>query len=180
MDTDSTLLQAAKKMNADALAKIFDRYANALYRYALCLCSDPYLADYIVGNVFAKLVNQFSVGNGPNTNLRSYLFEATYHFIVDEARYSQRRAPLDVVDAFPCQEQLALLLEAENRELFSRTLHVIRNELTDYQRHVVVLRYLEGFSLRETAAILGKSVNIVKAAQNRAIGNLRRALVMSQ
>jgi RNA polymerase sigma-70 factor (ECF subfamily) len=69
--------------------------------------------------------------------------------------------------------------ELERRDLFQRTMQVIQTELTDYQRHVILLRYMEGFSLRETAAILGKSVNIIKAAQNRALGNLRKALVAS-
>jgi RNA polymerase sigma-70 factor (ECF subfamily) len=179
MEADTTLLQAARRMDREALAQIFDLYVRALYRYAINLCNDPLMADYIVGNVFAKLVDQLSCGNGPTTNLRSYLFEATYHLIIDEVRYSYRRAPLDVVDSLAYTDH-SDVLEWENRELFQRTMQVIQTELTDYQRHVIFLRYMEGFSLRETAAILGKSVNIIKAAQNRALGNLRKALVLSQ
>lgn len=179
MEADITLLQAARKMDRDALAQIFDLYVNALYRYAVNLCSDPWLADHIVGDVFAKLLDQLSCGNGPTTNLRSYLFEATYHLIIDEARYSYRRTSLDLADPLISNERPPFL-EVENRELSKQMLQIIQSELTDYQRHVIFLRYMEGFSLRETAAILGKSVNIVKAAQNRAIGNLRKGLVTNQ
>ncbi len=175
MEADTTLLQAARRMDPEALAQIFDLYVHVLFRYAINLCNDPLMADHIVGNVFAKLVDQLSRGNGPTTNLRSYLFEATYHLIIDETRYSWRRAPLDVVDSLTRHDASAAL-EWERRELFQRTLRVIQTELTDYQRHVIFLRYMEGFSLRETAAILGKSVSIVKAAQNRALGNLRKVL----
>lgn len=178
MEANTTLLLAARRMDREALAQIFDLYVHALYKYAVNLCHDPGLADYIVGNVFAKLLEQLSCGNGPTTNLRSYLFEATYHLIIDEARYSYRRTPLDAADFLPYDDH-STSLEMENRDLFGRTLQVIQHELTDYQRHVIFLRYMEGFSLRETAAILGKSVNIVKAAQNRALGNLRKALVIS-
>ncbi len=178
MEADTTLLRAARRMDREALAKIFDLYVQALYKYAINLCHDPWMADYIVGNVFAKLVDQLSCGNGPTTNLRSYLFEATYHSIIDEARYSYRRIPLDSVDLFLYDEH-STSLEAEKRELFNQMLQIIQSELTDYQRHVIFLRYMEGFSLRETAAILGKSVNIVKAAQNRAIGSLRKALFVT-
>lgn len=179
MEVDTTLLQAARRMDSEALTKIFDLYVYALYNYAINLCHDPRLADDIVGNVFAKLVDQFSCGNGPTTNLRSYLFESTYHLIVDEARYSYHRTSLDVVDFLPHDEH-STSWEVENREVFERTLQVIQYELTDYQRHVIFLRYMEGFSLRETATILGKSVNIIKAAQNRALGNLRKVLVAKQ
>lgn len=179
MEADTTLLQAARRMDRDALAQIFDLYVRALYNYAINLCHDRLMADYIVGNVFAKLVDQFCCGNGPTTNLRSYLFESAYHLIVDEVRYSYRRAPLDVVDVLLYADH-STALEAENRELFEQTLQVIQYQLTAYQRHVIFLRYMEGFSLRETATILGKSVNIIKAAQNRALGNLRKVLVSQQ
>jgi RNA polymerase sigma-70 factor (ECF subfamily) len=49
-------------------------------------------------------------------------------------------------------------------------------ELTEEQRNVIVLRYQEEFSLKETAEIIGKNVNAVKALQNRAIKRLRQAL----
>ena len=52
----------------------------------------------------------------------------------------------------------------------------IRNDLTEDQRHVIVLRFLEGFSLRETADIIGKQVYNVKVIQNRGIAKLRKVL----
>ena len=50
------------------------------------------------------------------------------------------------------------------------------NDLNDAQRHVVILRFMEGMSLKETAAITGKKINNVKVIQNRAIAALHKAL----
>src|SRR5512133_1436229 len=97
MKADTNLLDAARKMDAAALIEIFDQYATALYRYAFRLCTDALLADQVVGDVFAKLLDQLSSGNGPRDNLRSYLFTMTYHILVSEVRYSRRRVQLDVV-----------------------------------------------------------------------------------
>jgi RNA polymerase sigma factor (sigma-70 family) len=55
-------------------------------------------------------------------------------------------------------------------------MRAIRNNLTDIQRHVIILRFMEGLSLRETAKIVKKEVNYVKVIQNRAIATLRKAL----
>jgi RNA polymerase sigma-70 factor (ECF subfamily) len=52
----------------------------------------------------------------------------------------------------------------------------MNSELTDDQRHVIILRFLEDFSLKETAQIVGKEVNNVKVIQNRGISKLRKAL----
>jgi RNA polymerase sigma-70 factor (ECF subfamily) len=125
--------------------------------------------------VFGKLLDHLSAGNGPRENLRSYLFEAAYHSIVDEARYARIRLPLEEVEMLP-GDDLPSLNYMENRMLFEPVFQALQYDLTDYQRHVIILRFFEGFSLRETAEILGKSVNVIKAAQHHAITTLRKAL----
>ncbi len=177
MENDIVLLQAARQMKSDALAKIFDLYAPILYKYVLRLCNDPSMADQIVGDVFSKLLDQLSFGEGPCSHLRPYLLETAYHLFIDEIRYSHHRAPLEVADFLRRDEHFEFL-GLENQILFKMILQVIKHDLTEYQQRVIILRYMEGFSLRETAEILGKSVNIVKAAQNRALGNLRKALAV--
>jgi RNA polymerase sigma-70 factor (ECF subfamily) len=175
IEADITLLDAAKSMNQDALIKIFDLYSSALYNYALRLCNDPLEADQVVGDVFVKLLEQLSAGNGPSTNLRSYLYEMTYHLIIDKSRYSRREAPLEVID-FLRQDGTSTLLGLEDRMLFETVIRAIKNHLTEDQRHVIILRFLEGFSLRETAEIIGKEVYNVKVIQNRGVAKLRKAL----
>lgn len=175
MKTDSPLLQAARNMNREALVEIFDHYSSSLYNYALRLCNDPLEADNIVGDVFAKLLDQWSAGNGPSTNLRSYLYETTYHLVVDQARHSHREAPLETVD-FLRHDGHSTLINLENRMLFDAVILAIKKDLTEDQRHVIILRFLEGFSLRETADIMGKEVYNVKVIQNRGVAKLRKAL----
>jgi RNA polymerase sigma-70 factor (ECF subfamily) len=174
-DSDMTLLEAARQMDRSALVEIFDRYSPALYNYAYRLCSDTLMADHIVGDVFAKLLDQLSAGKGPSSNLRSYLYEMAYHLVVDEARFSQRGLPLEVVELIP-HDGYSNAVSVENRILYETILHAIRNDLTEDQRHVIVLRFLEGFNLQETAAIIGKAVSNVKVIQNRAIAALRKSL----
>jgi RNA polymerase sigma-70 factor (ECF subfamily) len=174
-ESESSLLEAARVMNKDALMKIFDLYSHAVYNYALRLCNDPRTADHVVGDVFAKLLDQFSTGRGPIKNLRSYLYESAYHLIVDDARYRDRHAPLDVIDLTP-YDQHSAFTSLENQILLKTIMSAIRNDLTRDQRHVVILRFLEGFNLMETAMILGKEVSHVKVIQNRAIAKLRDVL----
>ena len=177
MEADISLLEAARSMNQEALVAIFDLYSAPLYSYALRLCNDPLAADNVVGDVFAKFLDQLAAGKGPNTNLRSYLYQTTYHLIVDEARFSHREAPLEVIDYVQGNGNgHTPFTGLENRILLDTLVMAIRNELTEDQRHVIVLRFLEGFSLRETADIIGKQVYNVKVIQNRGIAKLRKVL----
>jgi RNA polymerase sigma-70 factor (ECF subfamily) len=176
MQAEITLLEAVRSMDKEALVEIFDLYSSALYNYALRLCSDPFQADHIVGDVFAKLLDQCSHGNGPTTNLRSYLYETTYHLVIDEARSNHREAPLEVVD-YLRNDGFSVMTSLENRMLFDAVIVAIKHKLTQDQRHVIILRFLEGFSLRETADIMGKEVYNVKVIQNRGVAKLRKALL---
>jgi RNA polymerase sigma-70 factor, ECF subfamily len=175
MDADMLLLTAAKKMNGDALAQIFDLYARPLYNYAFHLCGNALISDQIVGDVFSKLLDQLSAGGGPRTNLRSYLYEMTYHLVVDEARSYHRTAPIEIID-LKYGDKYSTHMSEESPELLQALLQVIKKDLTADQRHVVILRFLEGFNVKETAAIIGKNITNVKVIQSRALAVLRRAL----
>lgn len=172
---DAGLLRAARRMDQEALEAIFDQYASPLYSFALRLCNDALVADYVVADVFAKLLEHLSRGNGPSTNLRSYLYQTTYHLIVDEIRSSRRHLSLDVVD-FVRENQDPLGFATEHQIMLKTLLQTVRRSLTRDQWHVVVLRFVEGLSLRETATIMKKEVGNVKVIQSRAVGILRKAL----
>ncbi|MFN8385810.1 MAG: sigma-70 family RNA polymerase sigma factor [Anaerolineales bacterium] len=172
-----SLLKAAQKLDEQALTAIFDQYAPAIYKYTLRLCHDPILADNIVGDVFAQLLEQFAAGKGPRTNLRSYLYQTAYHLVVDRSRDSKHTAPLEVaVDTYEKGQITPTQTQIEERVMMEALITAMNSELTDDQRHVIILRFLEDFSLKETADIVGKEVNNIKVIQNRGIAKLRKAL----
>jgi RNA polymerase sigma-70 factor (ECF subfamily) len=175
MENDKDFLNFTGGWSKEALEKIFELYASGLYNYALRLGHDRMMADHIVGDVFAKLLEQMSSGGGPTTNLRSYLYQATYHMIIDHGRSSRRSAPLEVAD-FLNRDVRSTNAKLEDQVMFDLILKAMRNQLTEDQSHVLVLRFLEEFSLNETAAILGKKVSHIKVIQGRALAKLRKSL----
>jgi len=171
------LLKAAQKLDEEALTSIFDEFAPAIYKYALRLCHDAITADNIVGDVFAQLLEQFAGGRGPRTNLRSYLYQTAYHLVVDRSRDEKHTAPLEIaVNMQDRGRTVSTQTQIEERVLMEALVTAMNSELSDDQRHVIILRFLEDFSLKETAEIIGKDVNNIKVIQNRGIAKLRKAL----
>ena len=166
---------AAISFDKDTLTAVFDEHAPVLYRYALRLCGDSIEADQIVGDVFVRLLERIADGKGPRSNMRAYLFQSVYHAIVDRAREKQRTAPLDIAESF-LETDSSLSTQVEDSMLLQELQELINAELTEEQRHVIILRFQEEFSLKETAEILGKNVNAVKALQNRAVEKLRQSM----
>jgi RNA polymerase sigma-70 factor, ECF subfamily len=171
------LLKAAQKLDEEALTTIFDQFAPAIYKYTLRLCHDQIVADNIVGDVFAQLLEQFGQGKGPRTNLRSYLYQTAYHLVVDRSRDNQHNAPLEVAANSYASGQFApTQSQIEERVMMEALISAMNTDLTEDQRHVIILRFLEDFSLKETAEIIGKEVNNIKVIQNRGIAKLRKAM----
>jgi len=171
------LLKAAQKLDEEALTAIFDEFAPAIYKYALRLCHDAIEADNIVGDVFSQLLEQFASGKGPRTNLRSYLYQTAYHLVVDRSRDNKHTAPLEIaINMHDKGHSVSTQTQIEERVLMEALVSAMNTDLTEDQRHVIILRFLEDFSLKETAAIIGKEVNNVKVIQNRGIAKLRSAL----
>ena len=81
------LLKAAKNLDEEALTAIFDQFAPAIYKYTLRLCHDPIVADNIVGDVFAQLLEQFELGD--SFKGKEDLFLSLY-----EERIERRRGEL--------------------------------------------------------------------------------------
>ena len=175
MKSDIILLAAAKKMNEEALVAVFDLYNRAIYNYAFRLCNDASLADQIVGDVFAKFIDQLLAGLGPTINLRSYLYQIAYHIFIEEKHFYRHSAPGDG-PGLAYHETYAGVISAQDRKLSKIVLRSIAHDLSDDQRQVIILRFLEGFSLKETAVIMGKTVGNVKVIQTRGIAVLRKAL----
>ncbi len=174
MKDDATLLQAARKLDKDALIDIFDCYAPVLYKYALRLCRDSAEADDIVGDVFTQLLKLFKEGLGPRDNLRAYLYQIAYHKVVDHSRDRKRVSQLE--EDFIPDSAKTLHAQNEHQEEMDAVEAIILNQLNEDQRQVIVLRFIENFSLKETAEIVGKNENNIKVIQNRAIARLREAL----
>lgn len=175
MKEETAVPAAVMSLDQDGLKTIFDEYAPALYKYLLRLGVGSQEADQIVGDVFARLLDKFAEGKGPRTNLRAYLFQIAYHLVVDYARERQRTAPLEVALSMS-EEMESVQSMAEEKILLDKLSIAMERDLTEEQKNVIVLRFQEDFSLKETAEIIGKNVNAVKALQNRGINNLRQVM----
>jgi RNA polymerase sigma-70 factor (ECF subfamily) len=169
-------------INLDALARgdpaviseVHARYYPELYRYARYRVTDPDIAEDIVGDVFIRLLEAVGLRKGPRQNLRGWLLGTCSHVVSDHFRRVYRQTSQGLGEDLAGSEPGPPMLfeEGERRDAL-RTAMVT---LTEEQQHVIALRFGAGYSLRETAELVGKGVNAVKALQFRAVAALRRAL----
>ena len=131
----------------------------------LRLCHEPSVGDTIVGDVFAHLLDQFAIGNGLRSDPRLFLYQTAYRSIVQYLRDGQHDLSVGpVISTFEKSEITASQLKGEARTPEEALFSALHNELTEDQRHVMSLYFLDDFSIKETAQIIGKKVNEIKVS----------------
>jgi RNA polymerase sigma-70 factor (ECF subfamily) len=173
MNREMTLLATTGATHESMPTILFNKHAPALYKYAFRFHQSAMIADQVVGEIFAKFLEQASTGGYSGFNLRLELYAIAYDILVRDVRYRDYFMPIDA--KIPKKVE-PTDLGIEDQQLLKKIQHALLYDLTDDQRHVVVLRFVEGFSVKETALITGKKVGTVKVIQNRGIAALRKAL----
>jgi RNA polymerase sigma-70 factor (ECF subfamily) len=168
---EAGLLARALDLDPRALGQIHDEFYPEIYRYALYRVGDSEVAADIAADVFLRLLDTLHAGRPPQTTLRGWLFGVAAHRVADHWRTPHVTVTLhdDVADT------LSVAGEVEDR-LRRGEVRVALRRLTEEQQQTLALRFGDGFSVEESAAVMGKSVTAVKALQFRALEALRRHL----
>ena len=174
METGSKdLLQGARRFDQQALGEIYDLYSGKLYAYAVRLLGSQDLAEECVADTFSRFLQALKNGGGPQDHLQAYLYRIAHNWITDTYR-RQPPPSLELKEELAAQDK-SVELRTEERMQQNRLRRALRM-LTEDQRQVIVLRFLEGMENEEVAAALQKEVGAVKALQHRAVASLRRIL----
>jgi RNA polymerase sigma-70 factor (ECF subfamily) len=175
------LVSRAQSGDAEAFGAIYDRYVSPVYRYvAHRVGGDKHLAEDLTSNVFVRALTALRRFHWQGRDLSAWLLTIARHLVADH--YKSSRYRLEQLDPAPYGHAAAPLTAEEGPdESTLRYLDNVRllgavNQLSETQRECIVLRFILGLSIEETAAVLGRSAGAVKALQLRATRNLRRLL----
>ena len=174
MIDEKALLQAARAHQREALIAIYDAFQAQIYAYAYRTLLDVDLAEDCTAATFHRLLEALEKGKGPAEHLRAYLYRIAHNWMMDHFRKAKRTVP----QAEPLNENDAdenpLPNEMVMQQQTSAELQEQLKQLTAEQREVIILRFVEDYSLNETAQIINKPTGAVKSLQNRALTNLRK------
>jgi RNA polymerase sigma-70 factor (ECF subfamily) len=148
---------------------LFGRHKDRVYRLGVKMLGDRAMAEDLVQEVFARLYQ----GRGrwaPKAPFPAFLCRLTMNTIREFSRQKGRRGrPLDEAAAVEAREADAPRSPVSG-------LQEALGALPERQREVLVLRFYEGCSVRETARVLGCREGTVKAHLHRAMTVLRERL----
>jgi RNA polymerase sigma-70 factor (ECF subfamily) len=170
------LVRAAQEGDRSAFALLYDKYVDVVFRYVLFRVGDRELAEDVTSETFLRALRRITSVTYQGRDVGAWFVTIARNLVLDHVKSSRFRLEVTTaevddsgrVEAGPEQQVLAGATR-------SALLECVR-QLGDDQRECIVLRFLQGLSVAETAAVMSRNEGAVKALQHRAVRRLAQLL----
>ncbi len=176
-DEAKDLLRRAQAYEERALTRIYNLFADRIFRFIYYRVQDRQRAEDLTNEVFVRMLESIAKfrpsGDDATLLLTGWLFTIARNLIIDDFRRNTTR----VADALPEGD------DEPADEAFDLDLHINRADLqgalaqlTEEQQSVLLLRFEEGFTSVQIAKMMGKTEMSIKALQRRGLATMARIL----
>lgn len=172
---DDALIRRARALDPGALAEIYERFLDGIYRYIYARVGHQADAEDLTEQVFVKMVDAIPGYRPRGVPFASWLYRIAHNLVVD--RYRRRgRSPVGLHDGLEDRGPYAdPPRRAEFVEERARLLSAIR-QLTPEQQAVIAMRFIDNLEVQQVADILRRRPGAIHALQHRALQSLARIL----
>ncbi len=167
---EAELAQRASEHDQAAFAELYNAYVDKIYKYVFYKVGDTSDAEDLCEQVFLKAWEAIGRYTWCGYPFSSWLYRLAHNLVVDHYRTRRESVPLHEVLATsyePEDPQDALLQTLDAAELKDAIC-----QLTEDQRQVISLKFIEGYENAEIAQMLNKKEGAIRALQYRALRSL--------
>ncbi|MGH3630878.1 MAG: sigma-70 family RNA polymerase sigma factor, partial [Sciscionella sp.] len=170
-ETGWRLVTAAQAGESDAFAQLYDSYVDVVFRFVLYRVHDRTLAEDITSETFLRALRRISSISYRGRDVGAWFITIARNLVLDHVKSSRYRLEVATAEpadpsalpphgATPAGPEARMLADATSEELM-RCIH----QLGADQRECIVLRFLQGLSVAETASAMNRNEGAIKALQ---------------
>jgi RNA polymerase sigma-70 factor (ECF subfamily) len=166
------LVHQAQQGDAEAFGRLYDHYVTMVHRYAYHRVGDRTMAEDVTSETFVRALRRIDSLSFQGRDVGAWLVTIARNIIRDHVKSSRYRlevvtAEMRDADSVADGPEDAVVAHLTNQQLL-----ICVQQLNAEQQECIVLRFLHGLSVAETAAIMGKKDGAIKALQHRAVRRL--------
>jgi RNA polymerase sigma-70 factor (ECF subfamily) len=163
----------ARQYDPEAFAALFDIFFEKIRRFAYFHVGDAALADDLAAEVFRQAIESIGSFKDRGGTIGAWLYGIARNVVASHLRSAGKAPTVQLHEGMPTRDADAP--EARVLESLSyQELYEALARLPGEQREILVLRFIEGYSVKTVSKILKKREGAVRAQQHRAIVSLRK------
>lgn len=179
LEEERKLIKKATVGESEAFGLLYDYYLPKIYRFILIKVSHREEAEDLSHQVFLQAWQNIREYDDRGHPFSSWLYRIARNTVIDY--YRKNKQLISLHDSVPFQ--LAEETEINNKTAvlieFERVLTALK-QLKPTDQEVIILRFIEEFSVAETATSVNKTEGAVKLIQHRALKKLKKILEKSE
>jgi RNA polymerase sigma-70 factor, ECF subfamily len=172
------LVDRARTGDPDAFAALYDRYVDRVYRFVLYrVHGDSALSEDLTSEVFLRALRKIKGFQWQGRDVGAWFLTIARNLVLDH--FKSGRVRLEILGVEGAEGEH--VLDAEDAALSrvsTQDLYKAIARLGNEQQEVIYWRFLQGYSVAESAAAMGKSDGAIKALQYRAVKALYKLVVV--
>ncbi|MGR9049883.1 RNA polymerase sigma factor SigX [Halobacillus faecis] len=161
--------------------ELYENYHHDLFQFLIYMVKDRSLAEDLVQDVYVRVMKSYESFNGKSSE-KTWLFSIARHVAIDYFRKQKRKRNrfMEFFDwsekgeQIKDQNKMPEEIAVQNDEI--QQVYQALDKCTVDQRSVLIFRFIQGMSIKETAEILSWSESKVKTTQHRAMKALKEIL----
>lgn len=170
------LVELARTGDSEAFGLLYDHYQGSVYRFLFYRTRSVQVAEDLTSETFFRALRNVQNFRWQGKDFGAWLMTiarnlATDHFKAGRTRLELTTEDMGVHDDATEGPESSVLASLTNEVLLTNL-----GKLADEQRDCLVMRFLQGMSIAETAAVLGRSEGAVKQLQLRGVRNLAKLM----
>ena len=179
-DPEATRLRAlvdlAKEGDAEAFGQLYDHYVSGVFRFIYYRVGSQTLAEDLTSETFVRGLRAIQRFTWQGKDFGAWLTTIARNLVADHFKSSRSRLEI-VSDTIPEGKTHAPSPEQEVLSLISNEmLFEAVGALPAEQRDCILMRFIQGLSIAQTAAALGRSEGAIKQLQLRAVRSLAKSV----
>ncbi len=166
------LVREAQAGDGEAFGQLYDRYVDTVFRFVYFRVNDRALAEDFTSETFLRALRRIGTISYQGRDIGAWFITIARNIVLDHLKSARHRLELTTADTLEGKEHVESTEAAVLGLLQSERLMQAVAQLGDEQRECVMLRFLSGLSVSETAQVMGKNDGAIKALQHRAVRKL--------
>jgi RNA polymerase sigma-70 factor (ECF subfamily) len=166
------LVTRAQAGDGEAFGMLYDRYVDTVFRFIYFRVNDRALAEDFTSETFLRALRRIGSISYQGRDIGAWFVTIARNIVLDHVKSARHRLEVTTADTIEGRDREPSTETAVLQTLDSERLMRAIAALGDDQRECVLLRFIHGMSVSETAAIMGKNDGAIKALQHRAVRKL--------
>ncbi|HJT38077.1 MAG TPA: sigma-70 family RNA polymerase sigma factor [Actinomycetota bacterium] len=165
-----SLVERARTGDREAYAMLFDRFHDEIYRFATRRIGDPVAGQDAAAETFADAFSGIRRFHQTGAPFEAWLYTIARRRIVDQVRMRARHEHAELPSSDMGQPSSS---GHEPSVVDAMLLRGLIARLSETERDVLELRFMEDLDVEQTALRLGKQPGGIRVIQHRALTKLR-------